>query len=87
MKYATISTKLQVTFSKADLEHLGVEAGEKVTVEHDKGCIIIRPMLSTITSQVAGLFKDHIPEASYARPFDEIISVTRKRAASRISNR
>jgi hypothetical protein len=79
VKYTTISSKRQLTLSKDDLKHLGINVLQKVTVEYAKGSLVIRPVLRTIVDEVGGAFRNDIPESQYARPLEKILQETRRK--------
>lgn len=74
-----ISSKRQLTLSKDDLHYLGIDILHKVTVEHERGALVIRPLTRSIVDEVAGAFRNDIPESQYARPFEKIMQDTRRR--------
>lgn len=79
----TISIKNQITLPKFILELLGLQSGEKLLVEAEKGEIKLKPAGKSIVDAVAGSIK--IAEDKKGIPFEKVLSVTKQRVAEKLA--
>lgn len=84
MKYTIISSKRQLTLSKEDLDKLGIGIHQRVTVSHERGALVVRPVTRTIVDEVGGSIRNDLPESKYALSLDTLKIDTKKKVAQKI---
>jgi bifunctional DNA-binding transcriptional regulator/antitoxin component of YhaV-PrlF toxin-antitoxin module len=84
VKYTLISSKRQLTLSKEDLEKLGIDVHQRVTISFEKGALVVRPVTRTIVDEVAGVFRNDLPESKYAISVDALKSDVKKKVAQKV---
>ncbi len=84
MRYTIISSKRQLTLSKEDLDRLGIGIHHRVTISFERGGLVVRPVTKTIVDEIAGTFRNDLPESKYALSVDALKSDTKKKVTQKI---
>lgn len=85
MRVTNFSTKQQLTFSKQELEILGLKNKGQVLIQREKDMLIIKPVKSSIVDQTAGSLTKYIPRSLQGIPFQKILMDTKKKTAKKLA--
>ncbi|HSW96329.1 MAG TPA: AbrB/MazE/SpoVT family DNA-binding domain-containing protein [Candidatus Saccharimonadales bacterium] len=88
MKIATVSSKGQITIPKDILENiLNITYGSKVTLNSDKGVLMVKPLKHSLVNQTAGSLKKFVNPKLLGIPFAKIREETQKLAATELEKK
>ena len=87
MNIVTISSKRQITLPKHLLLNLNIRPKEKVLIERHKDGVLVRPLKTSITKQLAGSLRKYIHPSKLGVPFDVIMEETIKKVAKELAQK
>lgn len=85
MRVTNFSTKQQLTFSKQELEILGLRNKGQVIIQREKDMLLIKPVKNSIVDQTAGSLTKYVPRSLQGIPLQKILMETKKKTAQKLA--
>ena len=85
MRVTNFSTKQQLTFSKQELDILGLKNRGQVIIQREKGMLLIKPVKNSIVDQTAGSLTKYVSGSLRGIPFQKILMETKKKTARKLA--
>ena len=86
-KIKKLSSKRQITLNKADLDFLGIIAGDRVIVIEKKEGLLIKPVKRSIVEEVSGSLSSYIPASKKGIKFSKVMEVTKKETSKKLAKK
>lgn len=87
MNIATISSQRQITLPKRLLLELKLKPKQKVLIERHKKGVLVRPVRTSVTQELAGSLTKYIHPSKLGIPFDVIMEETQKKVAIELAKK
>lgn len=87
MKFATISSKGQITIPRQMQQQLGMTTNSKVVLYPQKGILMVKPLTHSIVEQTAGSLRRYIAKDKLGKSFHEILQETKQQAAESLATK
>lgn len=85
MNIVTISSKNQITLPIELLISLGITPREKLLVDTKDNLLVLKPLKTSVTDEVAGSLTKHISSGKLGTPLSIVFNKTKKITAKKLS--
>lgn len=85
IKIVTLSSKQQITIPNDFLVSLGAQSVNKFLLTQEDETIIMRPLKTSLTEQLAGSLNKYVAPEKLGLPFEKIMEETKKIVAKKLA--
>lgn len=87
MRIVTISSKRQITLPIELLANLGIGPKSRILIESEEENITLKPLRTSVVSQVAGSLSKFVLPSKRGKPFSDIMEETKRIVAKQLAGK